>query len=490
MRTARLRASRSSAFGAGLSVILIGIFSVALVPLRAHIPPASIALILVVPLVASIAAGGIAAGVVATILGFGAYDLFFIPPYNTLAVGTASNWIPLAVYVLVGFVTVLIDRRFRLQRERAIYHAQILERLAALPAALISEHEVEQIWQTTTEQIVRLVDLRGALVLRADNQLLRPSNVVGDPQLGSAIAAAFVGTNGIAKIGEARVEGFCVRSFALTTPANNFGLLIVWNDRLPAVLVRALEVAASQISAALERTQLQETRIKLDTLQQIDGWRASLLRTVSHDLLTPLAGIKTATTTLADFGDQLEEIEQDQLFETMLSQIDRSIQLVGDLLNVTRIEAGAFELQYQEVDLVSVVRQVATGIDFLSVGSRLDLVFSDGLSPIKADPGLLREVIWNLLDNAVRHSPIGAPVQVILETNSDTASIQVRDSGQLEGGADELQLFDWFHAVGNSGRSGLGLAIARSFVEAHHGRLTVSPSPAGTIFTVELPLSQ
>lgn len=489
-RRIRENFGRSAALGSALSVVLIALFSIILIPVRSDVPAASIALILVVPLVTSIAVGGIPAGIIATILGFGTYDFFFIPPYNTLAVGTASNWIPLGVYALVGLVTVLIDRRFRLQRERALYHARILARLADLPATLISEHSIDQVWHTATEQIVRLVDLKGAMVLQPDDQMLRPSNVVGNGQLAATIAAAFVGSKGaVARIGESTIEGFRVRSFPLSTLTNHFGFLIVWNDDLPSVLIQALEVAASQISAALERTQLRETRLKLDTLQQIDGWRASLLRTVSHDLLTPLASIKTAVTALSEFGNELEPLEQTQLFQTALGQIDRSIQLVSDLLNVTRIEAGAFHLQYKEVALETLIEQVAAGIDFLSVESKLELSVPNDLPLVKVDVGLLREVIWNLLDNAVRHSPIGATVQVRLLATNETVSIQVSDSGQLATGADQVRLFDWFHAIGNSGRSGLGLAIARSFVEAHHGQLSVSASPEGTAFTVELPQS-
>ncbi|WP_298211715.1 ATP-binding protein [Ferrimicrobium sp.] len=482
--------NRTALLGSGLSILLIGAFSALLVPLRTHLPPASIALILVVPLVASIAIGGISAGVVATIAGFGAYDLFFIPPYGTLAVGVASNWIPLGVYLLVGLVTVLIDRRFRLQRERALYQAHILEQLTDLPATLISENSVEGVWQSATEQIVRLLELEGAMALRPTEHLLRPANIVGDEQMASVIAAAFVGSNGVARSGEFTVQGVRVRSFSLSTLSDYFGFLVIWSDDLPDSLVQALTVVASQISAALERTQLHETRLRLDTLQQIDVWRASLLRTVSHDLLTPLAGIKTAATALNEFGDSLEPGEREQLIDTALGQIDRSIQLVSDLLNVTRIEAGAFHLQYQAVNLVELIQDVATGVDFLSVESRLELCAPPELPLVQADVGLLREVVWNLLDNAVRHSPIGQVVQVKIELDREFFVVNIHDTGRLVEGTDQVRLFEWFHAMGKSGRSGLGLAIARSFVEAHRGELTVRMTDSGTTFTFTLPRQQ
>ena len=479
--------NRSALVGSGLSIVMIVVLSALLIPLRSHIPAASIALILVVPLVVSIAIGGILAGVVATIAGFGTYDLFFIPPYGTLAVGTASNWIPLGVYVLVGIVAVIINRRFQLQRERTAYQARILERLASLPATLISEHSVEQVWRTATERTVNLLDLRGAMALRPDGNVLQPANIAGDHELADKIAETFIGSNGMARIGAITIETLKVRSFALSTLSDNFGFLVIWNEELPDALVQALNVVASQISAALERTQLHDTRLKLDTLQEIDSWRASLLRTVSHDLLTPLAGIKTAITTLNEFGASLEPYEYTQLLDTALGQADRSIQLVSDLLNVTRIEAGAFHLQYQDTNLVELIQQVAVAIDFLSVNSKLDLTAPEDLPLAHVDVGLLREVVWNLLDNAVRHSPVGEVVHVTVELDRDFFIIHIYDAGRLVEGVDQVRLFDWFHAAGTSGRSGLGLAIARSFVEAHHGRLSVHATKSGTTFTFTLP---
>jgi two-component system sensor histidine kinase KdpD len=466
---------------------MVGLFSALLIPLRSHVPPASIALILVVPLVTSIAIGGISAGIIVTIAGFGAYDLFFIPPYGTLAVGTASNWIPLGVYALVGLITVLIDRRFRLQRERALYQARILERLASLPATLISEHSLERVWRTATEKIVNLLDLEGAMALRPEGNILRPANIVGDQEIADTVARVFIGSNGMARSGSITIDTHVVQSFALSTLNDNFGFLVIWNDELPDVLVQALNVVASQISAALERTQLRETRLKLDTLEEIDSWRVSLLRTVSHDLLTPLAGIKTATTALNEFGDSLDANERTQLIDTALAQIDRSIQLVSDLLNVTRIEAGAFHLQYQDANLIDIIQQVAVGIDFLSVSSKLDLTAPPDLPLVRVDVGLLREVIWNLLDNAVRHSPIGEAVRVNVILQHDLFTVHIYDAGRIVEGVDQVRLFDWFHTAGASGRSGLGLAIARSFIEAHHGRLSVNASNTGTTFTFTLP---
>jgi two-component system sensor histidine kinase KdpD len=343
------------------------------------------------------------------------------------------------------------------------------------------------VWRSASEHIVSLLDLAGAMILRPEGTALKPSNIVGDPDVAGAIASTFTGVNGVARVGRASIQNYQVQSFSLSTLSDNFGLLVVWSVTLPDALVKALEVVASQISAALERTQLREARLKLDTLEQIDGWRASLLRTVSHDLLTPLAGIKTATTTLNEFGDGLEEGERDLLFQTALSQIDRSIQLVSDLLNVTRIEAGAFHLQYQQTNLATLIEQVADGVDFLSVDSKLELITPGEMPDASVDVGLMREVIWNLLDNAVRHSPIGGVVHVVLAYDPDAFRVHVSDSGSLAVGADQIRLFDWFHAVGNSGRSGLGLAIARSFVEAHKGELSVAATTEGTTFSFAIP---
>jgi len=488
MRDSLGLSKRELSRGALASLAMIGLVTAALLPLRGTIGPSTVALVLVVPLVASIAVGGIAAGIVATLVGFLSYDFSFIPPYGTLAVGRSANWVPLGVYVAVGAITVVINARFRIQRRRTRAMTQLLERLATLPSLFIGEVDAGQLQQRFLTRMVELAELSGAALLVPEGRQLKPTVVVGDHELAHAIAQRALGTNGLGQVGPVTLLDNEVRLLELGSSRSRQDILAIWAPSIEPEIEQALRVIASQFSAALESAELHETRIRLDILEQIDGWRSSLLRTVSHDLLTPLAGIKTAMSTLEEFHDTLDPSDRELLVTTSLAQADRSIQLVTDLLNMTRIEAGAFELQLQPTELARLVEEVALAIDFVSLQVDFALLADPDASKLLVDAGLVREVVWNLLENAVRHSPTGGRVEIVIERRGAWMVMRVRDEGRLPPQTTTATLFDWFHRLGQGGRSGLGLAIARSFVQAHGGTLGVCSDERGTEFFFELPI--
>ncbi len=488
MRKTYILADRFAWIGVIAGVGLSAAISFLLVPFRLELPQASIALIFVIPLVTAIAVGGLIAGSVTTIVGFLSYDVFFIPPFGSFAVGNPENWIPLGVYGLVGVITSLIDFRYRTQRLKAVQNSLLLERLNALPAHLVSGNTNQNICDLATAKIAELLHLEGAMILLATKEKIEICSICGDESFGRSLWSRVLTSSSTGTVGPSVLDGHEIRVFRLSTINDNLGLLVVWNSIFSAATLEALGVVVSQISSTLERAELGATRNKLDTLEQIDVWRSSLLRTVSHDLLTPLASVKTALTTLDEMSGTLQLSEKKELVETSLAQTDRSIRLVSDLLDVTRIEAGAFCLQPSPTDLVALIYEVAKSIDFSPTKTAFS--FDPPLSSfvIYIDHGLVREALWNLIDNAVRHSPIGDLVTLKMEIASSKVYLKVMDAGKLNVDTGESKIFDWFHTVGNGGRSGLGLAIARSFIEAHGGVLSVACTNSGTVFSIELPM--
>lgn len=226
--------------------------------------------------------------------------------------------------------------------------------------------------------------------------------------------------------------------------------------------------------------------MRLATLEQADAWRVSLLRTVSHDLLTPLAAIEAALSTLEVYGERLRPADRAELVATALSRCRRSSTLVVDLLDVSRIEAGVRALERVEVDLVELALEVAGEVDAKEEATAVRIV-ADGPVRASVDPSLMREVLWNLFDNAVRHGPIGDDIEVLVRAEGERATVAVRDHGRLARPGEARALLDWFHTAGPTGRTGLGLAIVRSFLEAHGGELTVEVEPSATVFRCSIP---
>lgn len=477
------RVSRLPGAAAGVVTVALGV--AALVPVRAVVPPATVALVLVVPVVASVAIGGAVAGVVAVAAGFIAYDVYFIPPYGTLAVGRGVNWIPLGIYVVVGAIAIALDVRFRRSRDRALRQARILGALADLPERLLGAHGAAALVGAAVEALARVGDGGGAALVRADGAaepVWSGTNVGHLERVRRAFASDATGRGSIVL----RERGFEARGTVVSTLGGPEGTLVVWGAHLDGAIVGALEVVAHQLSAALERDRLRQAEVRLATLEQVDSWRMSLLRTVSHDLLTPLASIEAAVSTMAAYGAAIAPSDQDELLETALAQCRRASTLVDDLLDVSRLEAGVRRVRRVACELGDVVHAAIRGVEVRGLGSEVR-VLADGPVKVLGDASLLREVVWNLVDNALRHGPLGDTVEVRIGEQGADALIEVVDHAPMSVDVDPKGLFDWFHASGVSGRTGLGLAIARSFVEAHGGRVEFESRPDATSVRVVLP---
>lgn len=374
--------------GAAVGVVAVAPGVAALVPVRAVVPPASVALVLVVPVVASVAIGGAVAGVVAVAPGFIAYDVFFIPPYGTLAVGRGVNSIPLGIYVVVGAIAIALDERFRRSRDRALRQARILGALADLPERLLAAHGAAALVRAAVEGLARVSDGGGAALVRADGAgdvVWSGSDALQIARVQRAFASDARGRGSIVL----RERGFEARGSVVSTLGGPEGTLVVWSTRLDGATVGALEVVAHQLSAALERDRLRQAEVRLATLEQVDGWRLSLLRTVSHDLLTPLASIETALSTVAAFGSSIAPGDREELIETALSQCRRASTLVGDLLDVSRLEAGVRRVRRVACELVEVVQDAVGAVEARGLGSEV-CVLADGPVKVLGDASLLR----------------------------------------------------------------------------------------------------
>ncbi len=473
---------------AGLVVGLAAIFVVTeiLLPFRDHASLATFALVLTVPVAAGVAVGGPLAGAASTVAGFLTYDFYFIPPYGTLEVGAASNWVALGVFALVGAIISAVVLRFQHERARALRTAEVLKGVAAASAQLIADDDAVALKRLALTTAKEIFGLGGGIIYDGDATLIDSTDPNGN--FAQVILGQLRGDGRIGSIGPHEAGGFQVRSVRLATVNREFGVMVVWARNVADEQLPALQILADQLASALERATLREAQIRINTLEEVDRWRVSLLRTVSHDLLTPLAGIKTAVTALQEGLPALEGRDRSTLLATTVEQADRIIQLVTDLLNVNRIEAGALKLRYREIDLRRVVSEVVAAIDFVSIDAEVEITGEPQVLAV-VDEGLIREVIWNLLENAVRHSPVGGKVEVGLSRSSEFAVISVSDQGVLPAAGDSSRMFDWFHHSESGGRSGLGLAIVEAFVGAHKGSVEVEADFGSTVFRVALPVA-
>jgi two-component system sensor histidine kinase KdpD len=255
---------------------------------------------------------------------------------------------------------------------------------------------------------------------------------------------------------------------------------------------RVLATFANQAALAVERGRQEEERNRALALQETDRLRTALLNSVSHDLRTPLASIKASASSLLDREVRWSDAERDEFLATINSEADRLTRLVHNLLDMSRIEAGALDPRLVESSVGEVVGPVVRRARAAS-RQRVDVDVPEELPPVLVDPVRLDQVLTNLLDNT-RSYAAGGPVQVVVRPVGGTVELRVVDHGPGIPGPERERVFDQFYRLKGGGRrpegTGMGLAICRGIVEAHDGTLLVETTPGGgATFVLTLPVS-
>jgi len=219
--------------------------------------------------------------------------------------------------------------------------------------------------------------------------------------------------------------------------------------------------------------------LRSETLEEVDRVRRSLLGAVSHDLRTPLATMKVASSTLLDADGSLAPGDARELHELLDVQTDRLTRLVTSLLDMTRYEAGVLEVRRTPVAPLDLVGETLAGLR-PELGDRLvDIAIPESLPRVRVDPVLVGQVLVNLIENADRHAPPGSAICVEADTRGQKVILSVADHGPGVPADERDAVFERFVRFDTGGRAGLGLAIARTFVEAHGERVWVEDVAGG-----------
>jgi two-component system sensor histidine kinase KdpD len=237
-----------------------------------------------------------------------------------------------------------------------------------------------------------------------------------------------------------------------------------------------------------ERERLAEEATRMTVLEQVDAQRAALLRSVSHDLRTPLSTIRAVTSDLRS-GTVYDDATRDELLDLVIDEAERLDRIVANLLNLSRIEAGALQPERQAVAVDELVADAARRLGRLFQRARVELDFADDLPLADADYSQIDQVVSNLLENAARHSPSGSTVRVGGRVRGDgMLSVFVADEGPGIPTNDRGHIFEPFWRGEGSSSSGVGLGICKAIVEAHGGTIRVDCGPGrGTAFVFTLP---
>jgi two-component system sensor histidine kinase KdpD len=410
-------------------------------------------LLLYLALVVVVAAvGGLVSAVVAAVGSSLLANWYFTEPTHTFTIGEAEHVVALLVFLGVGVVVSLLVRstlRRAAEASRARLEAAALARSSATLVG--SDDPLPRLVQ----QVHETFGLEGCAVVEEGG--------------GRLVASA-----GRWPPGPGRGEHLSLGS----------GVHLVLVGPVAADDLDALQAFAAQLRAALEQGRLRREAAATSQLSEANELRTALLRAVSHDLRTPLASIKAAVTSLLQRDVTWSGEATAEFLETIDEEADRLNRLVGNLLDMSRLEAGALSVRTRPVGLEEVVAAALTSLPDRGRGVVVDV--PPTLPAVVVDPALLERAVANLVANAAAHSPPGRGVRVEAREVGARVDLLVVDRGPGVAEEDRERVFAPFQRLGDTGGGGvgLGLAVARGFVEAVGGRLTLEETAGGGLTVV------
>lgn len=481
---------RKHLIGSIVGVASALVLGLAMLPIRSHISVSTAALVLVIPVVFGSVIGGIRAGVASVIAGFIVYDYGYIPPYKTLDVGTPQNWAALAVYVivmlLVASVVVSLDSS-RVEAQRA---GDAAHHLSELSEHLVGDHPVDDLLDTIVSAVHAVFAIPGVSLLVLEEGVLKVVASAGEALTDDELARLGPHSGQPISIGTDTESSGELRTIALSASGRAMGILALRglptskNDRV------VLTTFANDAALALERAQLREQALRSKLLEEVDRFRQSLMGAVSHDLRTPLATIKIASSTLSNRSVSLSVDQLGELYNLIEVESDRLTRLVSNLLDITRIEAGVFTVHPSPTSVQEMVREAVNAMEPTLSTHRVDSIVPTALPAVNVDQLLIGQVLINLLDNANRHSPADGVITVEARREDNHVIVLVSDQGPGIVPNQRQAVFERFAQLDKGGRAGLGLTIAKTFVEAHGEEIWYEDAPNhGARFVFSLPLA-
>lgn len=436
----------------------------------------------------------------AAIAAVAALDFFFVEPALTFAVGDLRHVVTFAVMLAVGLV---VGNRTVRMREAAASARERERRTAALFAmsrAFTVEDEPATIARVAERRVAELFGCEAVVLLRAADGGLAPlsgetAGGLAEPRE-LAVARWVVEHGREAGHGADTLPGSRALFLPLIGAGGTLGALgVALGDlgREPSPSQRQLlETFVAQIALALERVLLREDASRSKLAVETERLRTDLLSSVGHDLRTPLASITGAASALEERGWTLDRKVRDELLATIKSESERLSRLVANLLDLTRLDSGAMVPEKAWVPVEEIAHSALARVEETLAGRRVELELPEQVLLVPVDPVLVEQALVNLLENAVKYGPPGAPIELRVRGAQGAASFEVSDRGPGLPPGEEERVFEKFYRVPDSSRAGgagLGLTVARAIVRAHGGAITAENRlGGGATFRFEIPI--
>lgn len=466
-----------------------------MVALRSSLSLATVALVYLLLVFLSAVWLGRGPSLTASLLSFFASNYFFTVPYGTFRVASTQDIISLSVFLFVAEMTSRLVARLHEREAEARRKAWEASTLYALTLDMNASTRPEEILEDVAARVVEVMGVGECSIFLPDDAgrlRLYTSAPPTTPRTADAVPAAALRAFNAAE----PVDDTTAIFHPLTVGEKVVGVLHVapsrGESRIPEATHRVLRTFAAQIAGVIERLRLQREAADAEVLRKTDELKSALLAAVSHDLRTPLASIRIAATGLLQNHLRSDEDARRELLEMIDTEAARLARLVNNLLDLSRIEAGVLRPEKEWRDLQEVVARAVDHTHDRLRSHRVDVDVPADLPLVPLDFTEIEDVLVNLLDNAVRHSPESTTIRISAAQRDHEVVVQIENEGPPIPLDATGQIFDRFYRVQRDRRGlGLGLAICKGLVEAHGGRIWVErPGEPGARFAFTLPLDQ
>jgi two-component system sensor histidine kinase KdpD len=475
---------RRRAGGYAVAVVGTAALTIAFLPARADIAPLSQGFGYLVVVVFAAWVGGLLPGIVASIVASLSFNFFFLPPYDTFAVGRGEYVVVLFVFLGLSLLISWLLARWTERATAAEARENELKALQGLSAELVALLPGPEGYETVLAKLLALFAFSaGALFVRDESGELRERVTIGaDPEELSPRA-------------EPDPTPRPIERLPLAVGGRELGLLVLRGEREPVTPAegRVLRAFCDQFALVLERDRLLRTATEAEVFRQSDRVRRSLLAAVSHDLRSPLAAIKASVTDLLDDDADRDPQVVREALSAIDNEADRLNALIANLLDMSRIEAGMLRAHLEGVDLTEALTTCADRIRHQYPQLDVDVGIDERAATVRSDPVFLDRVGTNLLENAAKASTAAGTtlIEVRAVGTGSTTTIRVIDHGQGVPHETREQLFYPFYRPNERNPrlgTGLGLAISKGFLDLMEGEIWIEETPGGgATFAFSLP---
>ena len=459
----------------------------------------NIALLYLLPVLFSAVYWGRGPSILASVIGVLSFDIFFIPPVLSVTVHDLRYLLSFAIFLLVAITTGTLANRLRNQADIAHKREARTAALYALSRRIVVETDIDGILTTVINAIAETFDGEAAILLPNDSGQLKVKACSNPERIEGQIdeeAASWTFEHGkIAGVGTETWKDKESAYIPLKTEEKNVGVLVVKLNAPQRALSteksQLLEAFANLTALSVMSLQLSAEAQQARYLVQSEKLRTALFNSISHELRTPLASIIGAVTSLLEEGELYSQYDRTSLLLTVNEGALRMNRLVSNLLNMARLESGMMQLKREWCDLQEIIGVALRRLERILKERIIRVDIAEEIPLIRADFGLIEQVVVNMLDNAHKYSSPDTEINIEVKKVKRDICVSFKNIGVPIAESEKEKIFDKFYRITSNQHitgTGLGLSICKGIIEAHGGQIWVEMEQENVVFVFSLPI--